>query len=197
MPDDQLFALQRMEVSEEEVLEREFERMLADEKSDRFADQFVPSGSTWTGSTGLPSTPDTTRNSIVPQDGHDGETRSSEILAAIFRSQFIDADFTMLNASLAKRYGLEGPKSQRFERVSLKDGQAGRGIEACIDSTFRLDGADSHPIKRAVWIENACFTTHPNPPRSGIEQSVDDFGFRSANNRGSPQKGSLWLPSQY
>ena len=34
--------------------------------------------------------------------------------------QIIDADFTMLNARLAKHYGLEGPKSQRFERTSLQ-----------------------------------------------------------------------------
>ena len=42
--------------------------------------------------------------------------------------QIIDADFTMLNARLAKHYGMEGPKSQKFERTSLKGTNRPGGI---------------------------------------------------------------------
>ena len=49
------------------------------------------------------------------------QAESLEFFKEIFRkdesmTKIIDADFTMLNARLAKHYGLEGPKSQRFRK---------------------------------------------------------------------------------
>ncbi|MDE0578032.1 MAG: DUF1592 domain-containing protein, partial [Opitutales bacterium] len=184
MPDDELSALaDNGNLLEPKILEKEFDRMLADEKSDRFADQF---STQWLDLDGVD------RVAINPQYYKDFDSslktdmvkETREFFREILRSdssalQFIDADFTMLNASLAKHYGLEGPKSQRFERVSLKGTSRPGGVlgHASIQLSGS-DGADSHPIKRAVWIRERLLHDPPKPPPPdvpGIEQSVENF----------------------
>ena len=165
------------------ILEKEFERMLKDEKSNRFADQF---STQWFDLDGVD------RVAINPQyyEKFDSSLKAAmiketrEFFREILRSntsalQFIDADFTMLNASLAKHYGLEGPKSQRFERVSLEGtGRPGGVLGHASIQLSGSDGADSHPIKRAVWIRERLLHDPPKPPPPdvpGIEQSVEGF----------------------
>jgi hypothetical protein len=184
MPDEKLAELADSgRLLEPKVLDKEFDRMLADKKADRFSEQF---STQWLDLEGVD------RVAINPQYYKDfdnalkpdmiAETR--EFFREILRSdssalQFIDADFTMLNASLAKHYGLEGPKSQRFERVSLKGTDRPGGVlgHASIQLSGS-DGADSHPIKRAVWIRERLLHDPPKPPPPDvpdIEQSVENF----------------------
>ena len=110
------------------------------------------------------------------------ETRSffGEILRSNTSAlQFLDADFTMLNAPLAKHYGLSGPTSQRFERVSLKGTNRPGGVLGHASTHLAgSDGADSHPIKRAVWIRERLLHDPPNPPPPdvpSVEKSVPNF----------------------
>jgi len=184
MPDEKLSALaDKGSLLDSKVLEKEFDRMLADEKSSRFADQF---STQWFDLDGVDRVAINPRyyekfDSSLKKDMIE-ETR--EFFMEILRSdssalQFLDADFTMLNASLAKHYGLEGPKSQRFERVSLKGTDRPGGVlgHASIQLSGS-DGADSHPIKRAVWIRERLLHDPPKPPPPdvpGIEQSVENF----------------------
>ena len=184
MPDEKLSALaDKGSLLDPKILEKEFDRMLADEKSSRFADQF---STQWFDLDGVD------RVAINPQyyEKFDSSLKADmiqetrEFFKEILRSdssalQFLDADFTMLNASLAKHYGLEGPKSQRFERVSLKGTNRPGGVlgHASIQLSGS-DGADSHPIKRAVWIRERLLHDPPKPPPPdvpGIEQSVENF----------------------
>ena len=184
MPDDELFALaDNGKLLEPKILDKQFDRMLADEKSDRFADQF---STQWFDLEGV------NRVAINPQYYKDFDSslkadmiqETREFFREILHSessalQFIDADFTMLNASLAKHYGLKGPRSQNFERYSLKETDRPGGVLG--HASFQLsgsDGADSHPIKRAVWIRERLLHDPPKPPPPdvpGIEQSVENF----------------------
>ncbi|MBT7742912.1 MAG: DUF1592 domain-containing protein [Opitutae bacterium] len=184
MPDEKLSALaDEGSLLDSKILEKEFDRMLADEKSDRFADQF---STQWFDLDGVDRVAINPRyyekfDSSLKTDMM-GETRAffREILRSESSAlQFIDADFTMLNATLAKHYGLEGPRSQRFERVSLKGTDRPGGVlgHASIQLSGS-DGTDSHPIKRAVWIRERLLHDPPNPPPPdvpGIEQSVENF----------------------
>jgi hypothetical protein len=112
------------------------------------------------------------------------QAESLEFFKEIFRKdesmlQIIDADFSMLNARLAKHYGLEGPKSQHFERTSLKRTDRAGGVlgHASIHLSGS-DGAESHPIRRAVWVRERLLHDPPKPPPPdvpGIEESVTDF----------------------
>ena len=184
MPDEKLSGLaEKGSLLEPKILEKEFARMLADEKADRFADQF---STQWFDLDGVD------RVAINPQYYEkfnsslkaDMIRETREFFREILRNessalQFLDADFTMLNASLAKHYGLEGPKSQSFERVSLKGtGRPGGVLGHASIQLSGSDGADSHPIKRAVWIRERLLHDPPNPPPPdvpGIEQSVENF----------------------
>ena len=162
---------------------KQFSRMLADEKADRFAEQFSRQ---WLDLEGVD------RVAINPQYYKDFDNRlkpdmvgeTQAFFREILRSntsalQFLDADFTMLNATLAKHYGLSGPRSQFFERVSLKGTNRPGGLLGHASTLLAgSDGADSHPIKRAVWIREHLLHDPPNPPPPDVPElakSVPNF----------------------
>ena len=184
LPDEKLSALADSgRLLDNQVLGEQFKRMLVHEKADRFADQFSMQ---WLDLEGVD------RVAINPQYYKNFENRlkpdmvgeTQAFFREILRSntsalQFLDADFTMLNATLAKHYGLSGPKSQFFERVSLKGTNRPGGLLGHASTHLAgSDGADSHPIKRAVWIREHLLHDPPNPPPPdvpGVEKSVPDF----------------------
>ena len=184
MPDEELSVLADSgRILEDSVLQGQFERMLKDSKSDRFAKEFCDQ---WLDLEGVD------RVAVNPQYYKNFDNRLKPYMAgetrAFFREilrsntsalQFLDADFTMLNAPLAKHYGLEGPKSQNFERVSLRGtGRPGGVLGHASTHLAGSDGADSHPIKRAVWIRERLLHDPPNPPPPdvpGVEKSVPNF----------------------
>jgi hypothetical protein len=184
MPDEELFALADSgRLLDLKVLGLQFERMLADAKADRFAEQFSMQ---WLDLEGVD------RVAINPQYYKDFDNRlkpdmvgeTQAFFREILRSntsalQFLDADFTMLNATLAKHYGLSGPKSQFFERVSLKGTNRPGGLLGHASTHLAgSDGADSHPIKRAVWIREHLLHDPPNPPPPDVptlDKSVPNF----------------------
>jgi len=184
MPDEELSVLADSgRILEDSVLQGQFERMLKDSRSDRFAKEFCDQ---WLDLEGVD------RVAVNPQYYKNFDNRLKPYMAgetrAFFREilrsntsalQFLDADFTMLNAPLAKHYGLEGPKSQNFERVSLRGtGRPGGVLGHASTHLAGSDGADSHPIKRAVWIRERLLHDPPNPPPPdvpGVEKSVPNF----------------------
>jgi hypothetical protein len=184
MPDEKLSALADSgRLLDPKVLGQQFERMLTDTKADRFAEQFSMQ---WLDLEGVD------RVAINPQYYKDFDNRlkpdmvgeTQAFFREILRSntsalQFLHADFTMLNATLAKHYGLSGPKSQFFERVSLKGTNRPGGLLGHASTLLSgSDGADSHPIKRAVWIRERLLHDPPNPPPPDVpnlEASVPNF----------------------
>ncbi|MDP6904240.1 MAG: DUF1592 domain-containing protein [Verrucomicrobiota bacterium] len=184
MPDEELSVLADSgRILEDSVLQGQFERMLKDSRSDRFAKEFCDQ---WLDLEGVD------RVAVNPQYYKNFDNRLKPYMAgetrAFFREilrsntsalQFLDADFTMLNAPLAKHYGLEGPRSQNFERVSLRGtGRPGGVLGHASTHLAGSDGADSHPIKRAVWIRERLLHDPPNPPPPdvpGVEKSVPNF----------------------
>jgi hypothetical protein len=184
MPDSELRGLaDQNTLSDPKVLTNQIERMLKDLKSNRFAEEFSKQ---WLDLGGVD------RVAVNPRYHQNFDNRlkpymqaeSLEFFKEIFRKdesmlQIIDADFSMLNARLAKHYGLKGPKSQRFERTSLKGTDRAGGVlgHASIHLSGS-DGAESHPIRRAVWVRERLLHDPPKPPPPdvpGIEESVTDF----------------------
>lgn len=81
----------------------------------------------------------------------------------------IDSDFTMLNAPLARHYGIPGPRSSAFEKVALpvearRGGLLTQGAILLGNST----GTDSHPIQRAVWLRERLLDDPPAPPPPNV-----------------------------
>jgi hypothetical protein len=184
MPDEELSALADSgRLLESKVLREQFARMLADEKADRFAGQFSMQWLDLEGVDRVAVNPQYYKdfdNALKPDMIAETQAFFREILHSNTSAlQFLDADFTMLNARLAKHYGLKGPRSQEFERVSLHGTDRPGGVLGHASTHLAgSDGADSHPIKRAVWIREHLLHDPPNPPPPdvpSVEKSVPDF----------------------
>ncbi len=184
LPDETLYGLaDSEELLDPGILRREFRRLLADEKADRFAEQFSRQWLDLDGVDRVAINPQYYRNfdnTLKPEMVRETQSFFLEILRSNTSAlQFLDADFTMLNARLAKHYGLEGPRSQAFERVPLEGTSRPGGLLAHASMLLAgSDGVDSHPIKRAVWIREHLLHDPPNPPPPDVpslEEGVVGF----------------------
>jgi hypothetical protein len=176
MPDDRLFDLaEESALSKPAALEREVRRMLADQRSSefimRFADQWFDLGAL-------------DRVAVNPEFYPDFDNdlkrhmadQTREFLAEVIRSDLsclnlLESDWTMLNRPLARHYGIAGPRSSAFERVALngdkrRGGLLGQGAFLLSNS----DGAQAHPIKRAVWILDRLLDSPPAPPPPDVPE---------------------------
>ena len=174
IPDERLSELADTgKLLNEKILSSEISRMLADEKSNRFLDQFSTQWLDLEGVDRVAVNPE-----YYPRFNEDLKqlmVRESQLFfAEIFRNdlsalKLLDADFTMANLKLAKHYGLKGPRSQDFVRVDLTDSQRPGGLlgQAAIHLS-NSNGEDSHPIKRAVWIRERLLDDPPLPPPPNV-----------------------------
>jgi hypothetical protein len=176
MPDDRLLGLARDgALKKQGVLDQEVRRMLADDRSSefitRFADQWFDLGAIDRVAVNPEFFPDFD-NTLKPLMAE--QTRA--FLAELLRSDescldLLDSNWTMLNRSLAKHYGMPGPRSSEFERVAIveqrqRGGLLGQGAFLLSNS----DGEQAHPIKRAVWILDRLLDSPPAPPPPDVPE---------------------------
>ncbi|MBL6705163.1 MAG: DUF1592 domain-containing protein [Planctomycetaceae bacterium] len=176
MPDDRLLGLARDgALKKQGVLDQEVRRMLADDRSSefitRFADQWFDLGAIDRVAVNPEFFPDFD-NTLKPLMAE----QSREFLAELLRSDescldLLDSNWTMLNRSLAKHYGMPGPRSSEFERVAIveqrqRGGLLGQGAFLLSNS----DGEQAHPIKRAVWILDRLLDSPPAPPPPDVPE---------------------------
>jgi mono/diheme cytochrome c family protein len=184
MPDEGLLELAGQgRLKEPGVLAGEVQRLLADPKSQRFVEQFTTQ---WLDLDGLE------RVAVNPQyypgfkdelkADMAGETKA--FFGEILRSggsalQFLDSDWTMINAPLARHYRLKGPQSQAFVRVSLVGTRHPGGLLGHASMHLsNSNGEDSHPIKRALWIrERLLHDPPPSPPPNVPALPAEDPDF--------------------
>lgn len=174
IPDAQLrqFA-ESGELLEHSVLQSEIERMMADPKFDRFIEQFPTQWLDLGGVDRVAVNPEyypQFDDRLKPLMVKESQLFFAEILRTdISALHLLDADFTMANATLAKHYGLSGPQSQDFERVSLAGTKRPGGLlgHAAI-LLANSNGEESHPIKRAVWIRERLLDDPPLPPPPNV-----------------------------
>ncbi|WP_197454439.1 DUF1592 domain-containing protein [Stieleria varia] len=79
---------------------------------------------------------------------------------------FLDSDWTMANARLCDFYGLPEPEQDGFQRVSLKP-EDHRGGLLTMGAVLGLtsDGTRHRPVHRGVWVSETIFNkTPPSPP---------------------------------
>ena len=174
MPDPQLFKLARENnFRDPKVLQAEIERMISDERSwqfiEQFADQWLDLGAVQRVAINpnyYPKFDDALKTAMRQESLHFFKEIFQQDLSAL---NFLDSKFTMLNEPLAKHYGLTGPRGSNFERVALnpKDHRGGVLTHGSIllgNST----GEDSHPVKRAVWIRERLLDDPPSDPPPNV-----------------------------
>ncbi len=170
MPDEALFTLAASgKLNEERVLREQVRRMLSDPKAQALVENF---GGQWLNLRSLEEiSPDPTQFADFDARLRDDMRRETELFfAAVLREDrsiqdFLDGDFTFINARLAQHYGLKNVRGDEFQRVSLA-GQPRAGVmtQASI-LTLTSNPTRTSPVKRGKWImENILGTPPPDPP---------------------------------
>jgi hypothetical protein len=174
MPDDGLFTAARSGVLNGDGLKKELERMLADDRINRFIDDFSRQ---WL---------QLHRVGMFPPDrklypGYDDwlETSMREEPVEYFREllaenlpidALLDSDWTMANARLCDFYGLPEPKHDGFQRVPLRP-ENHRGGLLTMGAVLGLtsDGTRHRPVHRGVWLSEAIFNRTPPAPPANVD----------------------------
>jgi len=169
-PDDELLNLaDEGRLNDPEVLSYQVERMIQDPKSDSMVTNFAGQ---WLQFRSLNTvTPDPAKYPSFTPELRDAMRRESELFfTEIMRSNrslidFLDADFTYLNETLARHYGIDGIQGDAFQRVTL-DANSQRGGILTQGSVLTLTSNPTRtsPVLRGKWILEQILGTPPPPP---------------------------------
>lgn len=77
----------------------------------------------------------------------------------------LNSDFIKINERIAKHYGIDGVLGNQMRCVEIDEGSVRGGLlgQASI-LISNSTGADSHPVRRAVWIRDRLLNDPPAPP---------------------------------
>ena len=174
MPDPRLFDLaEGGRLHRPEVLRKEVLRMIEDPRSEAFVEHF---SSQWLNLDSVYSVMvnpeyfrgfrDTLKDEMRRETTEFFRTILEENLSSL---SLIDSDFTMLNAPLAKFYGIKGVAGLQFRKVALvpEDRRGGVLTHASV-LLGNSSGDDTHPIKRGVWLLERLLGDPPPPPPPAV-----------------------------
>ena len=177
MPDAELFSLaEKGKLRDKAELSRQFARMLADERATRFTDSFATE---WLRLRKVGMFPPDKK--LYPDYDKTLEASMVGESKAYFREvlqgghtlrEFLHSDWTMVNAGLAKFYGLPdaGLPRDGFQRVSLPaDSKRGGLLTQAAILSLTSDGTRHRPVHRGVWLSEAIFGKTPPPPPANVE----------------------------
>jgi hypothetical protein len=167
MPDDELFREAR-DGTLRANLRQQVVRMLNDPRSDAFVENFVGQWLQLRRLDGV--TPD---KELFP--GFDNPLRGAmrketeEYFAHVLRNnssvlELLDSDYTFVNETLARHYGIEGIRGDEFQRVALKDRRRGGVLTQASILTLTSNPNRTSPVKRGQWILQQIMGTPPPPP---------------------------------
>lgn len=168
VPDEELLQLARKgTLKDPAVLNSQVDRMLADPRAQRFSQHFVEQ---WLGLDGLDSV-------THVKDAALREAMRQEPIA-FFREalrsnssvmDFLHSDYVVVNERLAQHYGIAGVFGPHFRQMPGA-AQTHRGgiLTAAGMLTMNSDGADSHPLKRGVWLLERVLQDPPPPPPADV-----------------------------
>ncbi len=180
MPDAELFRLATAgKLNKPEVINSQVARMLADPKSDSLAMHFAGQ---WFGWELLRSraNPDTKRYPSFTFDLRISMYReSSEYFKYLIASNssayyLLDSDFTFLNDTLARHYGIPGVSGREFRKVVLNDRNRGGVLGMGSVLTATSLPLRSSPAARGNYVLEQILGTPPPPPPMDVEQLPDD-----------------------
>ena len=175
LPDQELLdlaAANRLE--DDDVLQQQIDRMLADSRSSRFNKHFVTQ---WLKMQPL--------EYLSPTQGKDPldeallESMKREPIALFTDMlkrdanilELIDSDYLVVNERLAAHYGIPEVLGNHFRRVSvpLALNRGGLLTQAGL-LALNSDGKDSHPVKRGVWLLTNLLNDPPPPAPPAVPE---------------------------
>ena len=169
MPDEDLFRLaSQNKLHEKDVLISETKRMLKDPKAkaltDNFAAQWLQLRTLQTAS------PDKQTYPAYDPALKQAMVRETELFFEYILKEdrsvleFLDSDYTFVNARLAKHYGISGVTGSEFQKVKLADKSRGGIFGQASFLTLTSNPTRTSPVKRGKWILDNILGTPPPPP---------------------------------
>ncbi|MFT5126908.1 MAG: hypothetical protein ACI8W8_000505 [Rhodothermales bacterium] len=174
MPDDGLFALTKDGALKGDGLRKEVDRMLTDDRINRFIDDFSRQ---WLQLHRVGMFPPDKKLYPTYDDWLETSMRAEPV--EFFREMlaknlpidhFLDSDWTVVNARLCDFYGLPEPKTGDFQRVSLQP-EDRRGGLLTMGAVLGLtsDGTRHRPVHRGVWLSEVILNRTPPPPPANVD----------------------------
>ena len=170
IPDEELLELaEENKLSKPDVLKNQVNRMLADPRARRLAQNFVHQ---WLGMDGLDSVAHLTDGSLRDAMQEEPIAFFEEVLkhnCSIM--DFIHSDYVMVNERLAAHYRIPGVYGPHFRKVpiEIRNNRGGLLTNAAI-LAMNSDGEDSHPLKRGVWMLKCILDDPPPPPPPDVPE---------------------------
>ncbi len=175
MPDAQLLKAARTgAIHNPNTIRQELRRMLADPKGEAFLNSFLNTCLTLEDLGTQP--PDRKLFSVFYERGLQSDMREETRLfvqhlldANLPLSQFVEADYSFLNESLAKLYGQENVSGTEFRKTPLTDPRRAGILGHASILTVSANGVDTSPVTRGVWMLENLLGTPPSPPPPDVE----------------------------
>lgn len=168
VPDQELLQLAREgKLREPAVLNAQVDRMLADPRAQRFSQHFVEQ---WLGLDGLESVTHIKDEALRAAMRQEPVAFFEETLrnnSSVM--DFVHSDYAVVNERLAQHYGIPGVFGPHFRKVPVA-AEAHRGgiLTSAAMLSMNSDGADSHPLKRGVWLLERILHDPPPPPPADV-----------------------------
>ena len=179
MPDDELFALAgRGKLHTAEQLSAQVRRMLKDPKSQALVDNFASQWLQYRRLDGM--TPDKSQFSDFDESLRHAMRRETELFFEHVMHDdrsvidFLDADYTYLNARLARHYGIPGVTGDMFQRVSTKGTHRGGVLTQASILLITSNPGRTSPVKCGKWVLENILGTPPPPPAANVPQLSED-----------------------
>ncbi|HVJ69417.1 MAG TPA: DUF1592 domain-containing protein, partial [Caulifigura sp.] len=177
LPDEELLALaERGELSRPEVRAQQALRLLADERASRFSNSF---SSQWLQLHKLgqfqPDKKLYPDYDLALQRAMAGETQAyfHQVLTEnLTLREFLDSNWTMLNARMAVYYGIEdaGVVGDQFCKVRLpRESHRGGILTQAAVLSMTSDGTRHRPVHRGKWVSEVVFNRVPPPPPANVD----------------------------
>lgn len=170
-PDDELITLASDgQLSNAATMQAQITRMLDDPRAQALVENFALA---WLNLDELDAIEPTERsfNSSMRRN-YEAEIRlflSSVLLEDRSVNELLTADWTFVNESLARQYGIDDVRGTQFRKVTLQDenrfGLLGKGA-----TLLRTSYADrTSPVLRGAWVLDRIIGTPPTPPPPNVE----------------------------
>jgi mono/diheme cytochrome c family protein len=181
MPDDELLALAAAnKLGDPAVLRGQVERMLASPKAKALAENFVGQ---WLGLRDIDFTEPS--HILYPEYDHplrvamvaEAERFFAEVLKDdLSLTNFVASDFSVLNARLARHYGVPGVEGWQFRRVKLP-AESHRGGVLTMAGVLKVtaNGTSTSPVVRGAWVMDRVLGTPPPKPPPDIPAVEPDI----------------------
>ena len=170
IPDDELLKLaEQGKLREPAVLAAQVKRMLADQRSRRFSQNFVEQ---WLGLDRMNSVTHVTDSALREAMLEEPVAFFEEVLKHNHSiMDFLHSDYAVVNERLAAHYRLPKFYGPHFRKVPITP-QTNRGglLTSAAIMTMNSDGKDSHPLKRGVWMLKRILDDPPPPPPPNVPE---------------------------